>query len=246
MNTTEMSNTNQGLRAAGQTSRTAAVDPRNPLLVQPYKRLVDEGFVTSLTIKFTPMGVSSMCQVDSRVVSAGSGLALGTDYPVAMIARLADEGNLIPKRGSKRGAKGPKAAQLPKKSLCKEDFSDSATLKKRAEEVTAACGSGGLVGRIGSAGLLPEKTVLFDQWWAVAAPVDRLVLLTTKDHREVITKNVGQAKAGPMLRALGCPFQDSLEVRVAAATPAKEEAAAPKTPPPSAETKGSAHYGRSV
>lgn len=191
-----------------------ALDPKNALLVQPFKRLVEEGFITELTVRFTPSGFHAEGVPDARVAGVdGSGLTTGVAAPLGLISAAADKGNLIPRKQKKNGKTGGSApAQpLPAKSLTKEDLGKSdAEFLSRARAVATSCGAG-LVGRARTNGLFDGSvTTSFQDWWAQSSATARAQTLFTKryfdecDREHVIRR----------MRSLECPFRGTAEFAV--------------------------------
>lgn len=180
------------------------LDPRAPNLAQPFKRLVEEGFVTELTVKFTPTGTTVSGKPDKRLASVpDSGLTAGVDAPVGMMSAAADKGNLIP-RGGKTKTSGKAEQPRPKKSLVKADCElPPAELLARARAVADASGGNTLVGRVRSADNFDGKvTTSFQDWWASATHEKRASCLVLGRYR---------SEMGPecirKIGALPCPFR---------------------------------------
>jgi hypothetical protein len=208
----------------------AALDPRAPVLVQPFKRLVEEGLITELSVVFTPMGVTvkgkaskAMCDVE------GSGLNQTDFFPVGKLAAVADKGKLAPPPSKKKkGAAAPAEASRPSKSLCKEDFAGNPQqLQQRANAVAQAAGGSSLVGRVRSAGhFTGTETVSYQTWWETATAEQRAHSLCQGRHLAGLTE---EEKA--KLTALRCPFRGTAEFTVRAQEEEEEseeeDAAAP-------------------
>lgn len=205
------------------------LDPRTPALAQPFKRLVEEGFITELTVKFTPMGTTVTGRPDSRMVKVvDSGLSLETDFPVGQLASVAEKGNLIPRKGKSPGKKGQSNGQpLPTKSLHKEDFALSpAEFKARCESVASACSGATLVGRVRSAGNFDGSvTTSFQDWWKSAGIKNRASALIQKKYSSEITQEQLKRLAG-----LSCPFRGIAEFTVSQEHDEGEEEEEPQIP----------------
>lgn len=200
-------------RPGGGTTR-AALDPLNPSLTQPWKRLVDEGFITELTVKFTPTGQTCLGKPDVRIVGVEgfTHLVLGESYPLGMIKAAADKGNLIPIRKNKATGGSPSGTPLPAKSLVKSDLTGSdAELLGRARRVAQACGGQTLVGRVRSAGAFHgEVTTSFQDWWRTAAANDKVKSIVQPRHlAELSTEDINR------IANLECPFRDTANFVVA-------------------------------
>jgi hypothetical protein len=201
--------------------RASALDPRAPLLVQPFKRLVEEGFLLKVNVEFTPSGFTATGVPDSRMIEvANSGLVKDASYPLGKLAAVAEQGNLIPLKGKGKGQKGagPSGQPLPEKSLCKKDFAKTdAELYARAQAVAKKCTGSTLVGRVRSADLFDGTTTIsFKKWWQTADVECRLTALTVTKQRSLITEEEAAA-----LTRMQCPFPGPAEFTVA------EEEAAP-------------------
>jgi len=193
----------------------AALDPTTPSLTQPWKRLVEEGFIQKMSIEFTPTGSTVVCIPDARVIAVeGSGLEEGVTYPIGMVKAAVDKGNLIPRRQDKKKSADGKAADTPKpaKTLVKSDFGGSAAeLFARAKAVAQSCGGATLVGRVRSAGVFDgEVTTSFQDWWAAASPEKRGRSLVQPRHAGELTRE-DVAKFANM----ECPFRGTAEFVVA-------------------------------
>jgi hypothetical protein len=169
--------------------------------------LVEEGFITELTLKFTPMGVTCQGIPDARIAAVeGSGLEKGVAAPLGVILAASDKGNLIPRRETnKKGKTGAKAGQpLPEKSLDPRDFLGSdAELLARAKLVAAKIGGAGLVGRVRTTGSFDGTiTTSFKSWWDDATAQQRA--------RALIAPSKGTLMSPADIARLGnleCPFR---------------------------------------
>lgn len=212
----------------------AAFDPKTPTIVQPYKRLVDEGFITELSVVFTPTGVTITGKPDKRVADVpDSGLTVGEATALGRILTAADKGNLIPKRSGDRRKKAnaAAAAPLPEKSLVKRDFEGSdQELLARARAVASSAGGPALVSRVRSAGNFGGRvTTSFQNWWAAATPPQRMASLVVPSRR-------GELDAGDAARFenMQCPFRGTADFIVAggATEPTQTRRPAVPTGPP--------------
>jgi hypothetical protein len=206
-----MQTTDNSAQAKRAAPRGTALDPKNPSLVQPFKRLVDEGFITELTVKFTPTGTTTVGKPDERMAGVkDSGLTAGKDAPLGILAAVADQGNLIPLKGKKSGKKIEQP--LPERSLDKKDFAGTAAeLLARCTAVANNCGGATLVGRVRSANHFDGTTTTsFQNWWAQAKPYSRCVALSTEKKRADMTKDEIMK-----LGTLPCPFRGTQEFIVA-------------------------------
>lgn len=185
----------------------SAFDPRAPALTQPYKRLVEEGFITSLTVIFTPNGVSMTAIPDARLAAVeSSGLTADQAAPLGMCLAASDKGNLIPRRDnkSKKTKGGTSKPALPEKSLCKRDFEGTdPELYARAQAVCTATGGAPLVGRVRSAGAFDGTvSTSFENWWKGANVEQRLSAVIIPSRAKELTTEE-KARLGNMR----CPFR---------------------------------------
>jgi hypothetical protein len=212
--TEQVNNNSSGAKQRTPVTRSAAFDPRNPALVQPYKRLIEEGFFTELVVTFTPLGVTSTAKPDIRLASVeGASLDVNQSYPLGVLSAWADKGNLIPlkgKKGKKIGNATPDQP-LPDKSLCKRDFlGTAAELSARAVAVANKSGGSALIGRVRSEGhFRMGVTTSFQNWWAQASPADRASALCVPRYRGELTAEDLNKLAG-----LQCPFRGTAEFTV--------------------------------
>jgi hypothetical protein len=196
-------------------TKATALDPRNGTLVQPFKRLVEEGFLTELVATFTPSGFTALGVPDTRLAGVeDSGLTAGVAAPLGIISAAADKGNLIPKRGDKKKASGKAAVQpAPLKTLTIKDFEGTTDEQLMARmRIVAAEGNGGtLIGRVRSAGrYLSPVTLSYQEWWERANPSDRALSLCQRKELSKLTDAHKQR-----LRGAPCPFRGTAEFHVA-------------------------------
>jgi len=210
-----------------------ALDPLAPVLGQPWKRLVEEGFITELVVKFTSSGVNAQGKPDTRVCAVeGSGLVEGQFTPLGLIKAAADKGNLIPRRQNKNGPSGSvSGTPLPAKTLVKSDFGGTdAELLGRARKVAQACGGQTLVGRVRSSNAFDGKvTTSFQDWWASASAEKRVKALVQPRHMSELSKDDTNR-----LAKMECPFRGTADFAVADEEDEDEEQEAPR---PSASKK---------
>lgn len=207
-------NNNTGVGRSGAKA-PPALDPRNPALVQPFKRLVEEGFIRSIKIEFTPSGFTCGGVPDQRMIALpDSALQEGREYPLGILSALADKHNLIPLKGKagKKATGDTKSQPLPAKTLVKEDLSKTPQeLMARAIAVAKACGGASLVGRVRTSGAFNGKvTITFKQWWDSATAVDRVKALVIPSKLKEFTSEDISRFSGPM----PCPFRGIAEFRV--------------------------------
>jgi hypothetical protein len=209
------SNATTARGAAKASQQRSALDPTVPILVQPYKRLVAEGYITELVCSFTPTGVSVKAKADERMVAVvGSGLNTTEYYPVGRLAAVAEKGALAPAPTRGRKKKSGPAVQLPEKSLCAQDFINPTRegLQARINSIAASAGGGPLVGRVRSAGKFTgTETVSYQTWWETASADSRAASLSQKRHYDALT---AQQKA--LMQGLQCPFRGTAEFAVSA------------------------------
>jgi hypothetical protein len=163
-----------------------ALNPEMPALTQPWKDFVSRGFVTALSVEFTPLGTQIGCKVQPSLKKK--------DDPTNGIIALGEaknrivEANLWSPKGPKKGDGATASVMLPKKSLTKKDFEgDDATLLKRVEEVSKALGDTTARGRIGSLKMFIEDEDTFEGWWERSMAAEKVRLLSDKKHHEEIT-----------------------------------------------------------
>jgi hypothetical protein len=198
-------------KSAGSSPRGTALDPRIPSLVQPFKRLVEEGYITELVVKFTPSGTTSLGKPDQRMVDVDkSGLVIDQAYPLGLLLAVSDKGNLVPVKGKKKTA--AQAAQpLPEKTLTKDDLGKTPDeLLARARAVANKSGGATLVGRVRSANRFGgSATISFENWWKTADAVSRASsLMTTKKLAELDQAQIDK------FGSLQCPFRGTAEFTV--------------------------------
>lgn len=219
--------------------RAAALDPRAPLLVQPFKRLVEEGFILELKVVWTPTTVTVEGEPDDRLIAvAGSGLQKGQKYAIAKLSSIADDGDLIPTKGKKsKNDKNPSQPD-PKKSLCAKDLDlDFAGFVARAQAVAKNCSGPTLVGRVRSAELFEGRiTTKFSDWWEKAEPGPRCTSLTLEKYRKEMS---GHSNGLKYFADLKCPFRGTAEFVVTEKDQEKkpEEKEKPKAASPNGKSK---------
>lgn len=192
-----------------------ALDPRVPVLVQPFKGLVENGVIGEITVVFSSMGTVVKGKASKRLADVKESGLNTTDYfPVVRLLEVAEMGEdpILKRPGKKtsKGAGGP-AQVKPARSLCKEDFSLSpAALQQRINEIARACGGGPLVGRVRSAGRFEgTETVSYREWWDSADAELRALSLSEGKRLATFTP---EQKA--LLTGLQCPFRGTLEFTV--------------------------------
>jgi hypothetical protein len=196
--------------------RNNALDPRNATLVQPFKRLVEEGFITELLVKFTPNGYSAEGVPDTRVCGVvDSGLTAGESAPLGKILAAVERGNLAPKKSKDKKSSGNKAQTqpLPLKTLVTKDFEGTTTeqLFARARIVASDSNGGTLIGRVRSAGrYVADVTLSYQEWWGRANVNDRALSLC--QHKELVKLTDVHKER---LRGMPCPFRGDAEFLVA-------------------------------
>jgi len=209
--------TRTGGNAAGGPSPKArpALDPRVPVLVQPFMGRVEIGVITELSVKFSSMGTEVKGKASQRLVDVEkSGLNTTDFFPVGRLLEVAEMGeDPVLKRPGKKGNKGAggPAQVKPARSLCKEDFTLApAALQQRANEIARACGGGPLVGRVRSAGRFDgTETVSYREWWdSAGAELRALSLSEGKRFNTFTPEEMG------VLTGLQCPFRGTLEFTV--------------------------------
>lgn len=211
----------QGQRSRGP---PPALNPESAALVQPYKDFIQKGFITTLVVEFTPMGVGVRCRIRADLrkngEDANTDIAIGDAKNRIIEKNLWTPGN----KGSKAPAKDSNVA--PKKSLRLEDFSlTDSQLVARAKAVAAALGDSTARGRIGSLNLMVEGVDKFEDWWKSAAPSEKTRLLSDKKHHDTFAEK-DHFRLNGLLSV--CPFRGPVP-----STPEEEEKEAnPKLPTP--------------
>jgi len=221
MSTGQRQETRSSGNAAGSGSTVKArpaLDPRVPVLVQPFKGLVETGVIEEIAVTFSSMGTTVKGRASQRLVNvANSGLNTTDYFPVVRLLEVAESGEnpILPKFVKKKtvGAGGP-AQVKPARSLCVEDFElTPPALQTRINEIARACGGGPLVGRVRSAGAFDgAATVSYRDWWEAAAPNLRCLSLS-EGKRLALFSDEMKAR----LDGLQCPFRGTLEFTVAEA-----------------------------
>jgi hypothetical protein len=192
-----------------------ALDPRVPVLVQPFKGLVETGVITEISVKFSAMGTEVKGKASKKLADVkDSGLNTTDFFPVGRLLEVAESGeNPVLKRPGKKGKSGGPAQVKPARSLCTEDFSlAQAALQSRINEIAKNCGGGPLVGRVRSAGRFDhDRTISYREWWDAADGDLRALSLSEGKRYPSFTP---EQKA--LLVGLQCPFRGTLEFTVKA------------------------------
>jgi hypothetical protein len=192
-----------------------ALDPRVPVLVQPFKGLVENGVIAEISVVFSSMGTEVKGKASKRLADVkDSGLNTTDFFPVGRLLEIAEMGEdpLLKRPGKKGKGKGTGPAQVkPARSLCSDDFSLApAALQTRANEIAKNCGGGPLVGRVRSAGRFSgTSTVSYREWWDAADGDLRALSLSEGKRYAAFTP---EQKA--LLVGLQCPFRGTLEFTV--------------------------------
>jgi hypothetical protein len=192
-----------------------ALDPRVPVLVQPFKGLVENGTITEISVKFSSMGTEVKGKASKRLADVkDSGLNTTDFFPVGKLLEVAEMGEdpVLKRPGKKgKGAKAGPAQVKPARSLCSEDFSLSQpALQARINEIAKNCGGGPLVGRVRSAGRFDhQSTISYRDWWENADGDLRALSLSEGKRYHAFTP---EQKA--LLVGLQCPFRGTLEFTV--------------------------------
>lgn len=192
-----------------------ALDPRIPVLVQPFKGMVETGLITEITVTFSSMGTVVKGKASKRLADVEDSGLNETDYfPVVRMLEVAEKGDkpLLVKPSKKKTGGTTTGPAKPARSLCTEDFElADAALQQRANEIARSCGGGPLVGRVRSAGRFEgDATVSYQNWWNTASVADRALSLSEGKRLGAFTDEMKQRLAG-----LQCPFRGTLEFRVA-------------------------------
>jgi len=191
-----------------------ALDPRVPVLVQPFKGLVESGVIVEISVVFGSMGTEVKGKASKRLADvANSGINTTDYFPVVRLLEVAEMGDspILVKPTKKRSSGATAGPAKPARSLCKDDFSLAAPeLQRRANEIARACGGGPLTGRVRSAGRFEgTATTSYQDWWNGASVDDRALSLSEGKRLGAFTP---EEKA--LLAGLQCPFRGTLEFRV--------------------------------
>jgi len=182
-----------------------ALNPLIPSLTQPAKSLVEKGYISQISVIFSPTGTVVKGKPGVKLQDAQ--FVANTDYGVGELIERARALGLVGAKVKKTTA--AQAQPLPAKSLCARDFAEDKipALQARCNAVASACGGGPLVGRVRSASRFTEnQTTAYRTWWGTASPADRLLSLTDNRNRQGITP--GQIDA---LGSIQCPFRGTLD-----------------------------------
>jgi len=202
-----MSENNNNAKKQAKIPRESSLDPRRPGLVQPFKRMVEDG-LAKITVEFTQLGFQATGVPEKKMVDlTDSGLEVGKVYPVLQLLKIAEGAGLLERDQKTKKKTGGKAEQpLPSKSLCVRDF-EGTTREQLMSRATAVCNNangGTLTGRARQAGSFNGTvTTTFQDWWAGATARQRATALCqAKDLAQLTDAHVNRL-AGPM----PCPFR---------------------------------------
>jgi len=182
-------NANRAAKADKVRPPPPALNPESPALTQPWKDFVSRGFVSSLTVKYSPLGVQVFCAVQESLKKpddpSNGEIALGDAKNRIVEAKL-----WAPKAQNKAKTDKNEVAR-PKKSLVKEDFEGSdADLLTRADAIAKATGSTTAKGRIGSLKMFIDGATTFEAWWDEASPKEKTRLFSDKKHHDEFTEEM--------------------------------------------------------
>jgi hypothetical protein len=217
----QTTNTNVFAGAGRVPGTRPALDPLSPLLVQPYKALVEQGIISEITVRFGPNGAMTEGKASSILARVeGSGLNETDSFPLGKLIAAARAAGLTGRKGDKKaGAKS--AEQKPARSLCASDFElPVPALQERCNSIARACGGGPLVGRVRSAGRFDASsgTRSYQDWWQSAPPKDRALSLSEGKRLAAFTPEMIGRLAG-----VQCPFRGTLDFVVAEEEEEEEE-----------------------
>jgi hypothetical protein len=181
-----------------------ALNPESCALVQPYKDFLSKGFISKLTVEFTPMGVHISCKLPPSLRKNGEGE--DANYSVGDAkTRIIDQGLWVPNSKDTRDTKKVPEVQLPKKTLTKVDFeATDEKLSARANAVALALTDTVARGRVGSLRFMIEGVDTFEEWWSSASPSEKSRLLMDGKHHSTIT-DADHLKLSRLL--VQCPFR---------------------------------------
>jgi hypothetical protein len=221
-------------KAAGRPS--AALNPEQLLIVQPWKDFLSRGLIKTLKVEFTPGGtmvnvtLADHVKVDENVSRDG--------MPPGVAKQIILDSGLIPQKGRGQGKK--KEEPLPIRSLCAKDAEDVSKLEERIKQVANKLGPSTALGRIGSKQLHIDGTTSFEEWWTKASPDSKSKLVMDQKHFDSMTTE--QVKVIlDKLGAIKSPFRGSFpeqsvdDSKEEETTPKKAEAgpsAKPRAPTP--------------
>jgi hypothetical protein len=170
--------------------------------VQPWKDFISKGWITSLKVEFSPLGVHIVSEVQTSLKKENDP---ATGIPIGDAKNRIIEAGLWTPKGSKAQSSKIEGA-LPKKSLVKSDFEADKLdkLPDRVKAVALSLGDTTARGRIGSLKLMAEGVDDFDKWWKKASGKSKARLLTDSKHFETLTDVDFAAMAE---RVTQCPFR---------------------------------------
>jgi hypothetical protein len=224
-----------------------ALDPERPMLVQPWREFEGRGW---LEVQYLGGAITRTvrCKLLAAALVTGlTGDVEGNFYvgPQEAKDRIVQAGLWSPRqKGAKAGlAKKNNVPELPKKSLCKEDFKgNDEALESRARSVANNLGDRTAAGRIGSMALARSGADTFQTWWKGAKGNDIARLLSDKKHYDSFEK-ADKIRLAAVLK--DCPFRPNEPVP-SPAEKEDEEPARSEIVVPVARSKDKAQEGEKV
>jgi hypothetical protein len=193
-------------KANGSRAPPPALNPESCALVQPYKDFVGRGFISNITVEFTPLGVKVGCRIEKSLLNDGE----TTDTIIAVVDaknRIINKGLWTPGRP---GVNKPSATKdlLPQKSICKDDFKGTDDeVKARILAVAKNIGDTTARGRIGSLKMMIEGVDTFENWWKGASASEKSRLLSDKKHHDTFS-DADHIRLANLARI--CPFRGTV------------------------------------
>jgi hypothetical protein len=202
---------NHQAKLVGGRAPPPAFDPERPAMVQPWRDFEAKGYleVQRLGGKLTQ---TVRCKLLEPVLFKENekGLSEVFTSPTDAKERIIQAGLWTPKVRGKKTGTGKAVIQLPKKSLCKEDFmGNDQSLLSRARSVANTLGDNTAAGRIGSMSLARKGKDTFATWWAGAGGERKSRLLTDKKHFDSLSRE-DKERLNTVLK--DCPFRGSESV----------------------------------
>jgi len=188
-----------------------AFDPERPMLVQPWRDFEAKAY---LEVQYLGGALTKTvrCKLlePSLLKEEERGLSEVFTSPADAKDRIVRAGLWSPKTRGKLAVSGKASIQLPKRSLCKEDFSgNDQSLLSRARSVANTLGDNTAAGRIGSMSLARKGKETFSSWWAGAGGDRKARLLTDKKHYDSLSRE-DKERLNTVLS--DCPFRGSAPV----------------------------------
>lgn len=208
--------------------RDSVLDPRKPLLAQPFKRMVEEG-MCNISVIFTSLGFQATGEPLGPLLELNVGLKANEQYPVVKLLQVAEGAKLLERGAKKKSKTGGGAQPLPAKSLCKRDFEGTTNeqLLNRASAVATAANGGTLTGRARQSGAFNGTvTTSFQDWWDAATARERASSLCQSKE----LAKLSDADINRLGGRMPCPFRGTASFLVSQDDDAEQEEQAPPVP----------------